>query len=94
MFAVYDTRKGKEGNLVGHFYLDLFPRPGKYGHAACFTLQQSCTNSKGERQVNKNTIENMLIFTVFLNLSSVAPCSRDGCQFQCTFKNQAITSKS
>jgi thimet oligopeptidase len=51
MFAVHDTRKGKEGRLVGYFYLDLFPRPGKYGHAACFTLQQSCKNSKGAREV-------------------------------------------
>ena len=51
MFAVHDTRKGREGRLVGHFYLDLFPRQGKYGHAACFTLQQSCTNSAGVRQV-------------------------------------------
>ncbi|KUF87436.1 Solute carrier family 2 [Phytophthora nicotianae] len=50
MFAVYDARPGKEGSLVGHFYLDLFPRAGKYGHAACFTLQQSCTNSAGVRE--------------------------------------------
>ncbi|CAH0476142.1 unnamed protein product [Peronospora belbahrii] len=50
MFAVYDSRPGKIGNLVGHFYLDLFPRAGKYGHAACFTLQQSCVNSSGVRE--------------------------------------------
>ncbi|TMW55155.1 hypothetical protein Poli38472_013917 [Pythium oligandrum] len=51
MFAVHDTRKGHEGRLVGHFYLDLFPRQGKYGHAACFTLQQSCVNSEGRRHL-------------------------------------------
>lgn len=51
MFAVYDARPGKVGNLVGHFYLDLFPRTGKYGHAACFTLQQGCANSQGVREV-------------------------------------------
>ncbi|CAI5722575.1 unnamed protein product [Hyaloperonospora brassicae] len=50
MFAVYDARLGRVGNLVGHFYLDLFPRAGKYGHAACFTLQQSCANSSGRRE--------------------------------------------
>ncbi|CAH0490879.1 unnamed protein product [Peronospora farinosa] len=50
MFAVYDARPGKFGNLVGHFYLDLFPRAGKYGHAACFTLQQGCANSAGVRE--------------------------------------------
>ncbi|KAF4322670.1 hypothetical protein BBO99_00002730 [Phytophthora kernoviae] len=50
MFAVYDARPQKNGHLVGHFYLDLFPRPGKYGHAACFTLQQGCANSEGIRE--------------------------------------------
>lgn len=51
MFAVYDARPSRAGRLVGHFYLDLFPRQGKYGHAACFTLQQSCQNSVGVREV-------------------------------------------
>ncbi|DBA03177.1 TPA: hypothetical protein N0F65_003897 [Lagenidium giganteum] len=51
MFEVRDARKGREGKLVGHFYLDLFPRQGKYGHAACFTLQQSCVSSSGVRQL-------------------------------------------
>ncbi|MGE0056673.1 MAG: M3 family metallopeptidase [Dehalococcoidia bacterium] len=26
------------GNEVAHFFMDLFPRPNKYGHAAAFTL--------------------------------------------------------
>jgi thimet oligopeptidase len=51
MFAVYDARPEKAGRLMGHFYLDLFPRPGKYGHAACFTLQQSCVDSANVRQL-------------------------------------------
>lgn len=51
MFAVYDARPSRAGRLVGHFYLDLFPRQGKYGHAACFTLQQSCLTSANVREV-------------------------------------------
>jgi thimet oligopeptidase len=34
-FAVYDPGLKTD---VAYFYMDLFPRPGKYGHAAAFTL--------------------------------------------------------
>jgi len=45
-FEVYD----KTGNaFVGHFYLDLFPRDGKYGHAAEFDIQKSCLTSHGKQ---------------------------------------------
>ncbi len=33
--------------VIGRFYLDLFPRPNKYGHAACFPMIAACQTSEG-----------------------------------------------
>jgi Zn-dependent oligopeptidase len=42
LFEVVDSTSSQ---LVGHFFLDLFPRDGKYGHAAVFPfVTKSCRN--------------------------------------------------
>ena len=38
--AVEDAANGQHaGDFIGHFYMDLHPRPDKYGHAAAFMLR-------------------------------------------------------
>jgi thimet oligopeptidase len=41
LYAVQDASGEDEGDgrHIGHFYMDLHPRPDKYGHAAAFTLR-------------------------------------------------------
>lgn len=39
LYQVHDALPGPQhGKLLAEFYLDLFPRPGKYGHAASFPI--------------------------------------------------------
>ncbi|MEZ4751279.1 MAG: M3 family metallopeptidase [Bdellovibrionota bacterium] len=46
-YKVVDRKTNKH---VASFYMDLFPRPGKYGHAAAFTLVSGYTRPDGSYQ--------------------------------------------
>ncbi|ODH13828.1 hypothetical protein ACO22_06868 [Paracoccidioides brasiliensis] len=49
VFSVWDDEEEGSG-FVGYLYLDLFPREGKYGHAANFNLQPGFVASDGSRR--------------------------------------------
>lgn len=49
MFSVWDDQSGG-GSFSGYLYLDLHPRPGKYGHAANFGLQPGFVYPNGTRR--------------------------------------------
>lgn len=49
VFSVWDD-EGEGGGFVGYLYLDLFPRVGKYGHAANFNLQPGFIQENGTRR--------------------------------------------
>ncbi len=43
----FEIRNIADNQLIGRMYLDLFPRPNKYNHAACFPLIQGRETENG-----------------------------------------------
>jgi thimet oligopeptidase len=54
--SVKAYRVNRDGKTVAIFFMDLFPRKGKYGHAAAFTLIQGCKNEDGTYQLPISSI--------------------------------------
>lgn len=48
VFSVFDLTSGE---LLGHFYIDLYRREGKYGHTCVVALQNGAVGLNGTRQI-------------------------------------------
>lgn len=67
---MFEVKDRESNELVGFFYLDLFPRDGKYTHAACFGLQPGCLTEKGRQYPAAAMVANFskpyALFSVFI----------------------------
>ncbi|XP_034201270.1 probable thimet oligopeptidase isoform X2 [Prunus dulcis] len=48
VYSVFDLSSGE---LLGHFYLDMYIREGKYNHTCVVSLQNGALSSNGSRQI-------------------------------------------
>jgi thimet oligopeptidase len=53
---MFEIRDAASGDLVAHFYTDLFPREGKFSHAAAFPLRQGGSEVGGARRTPVSAI--------------------------------------
>jgi len=53
---LYHVDDAEDGHRIGSFYMDLHPRPGKYGHAAAFTLHPGRLNADGSYEPGVSAI--------------------------------------
>lgn len=53
---LYHVEDATDGRHIGSFYMDLHPRPGKYGHAAAFTLHPGRLNEDGAYEPGVSSI--------------------------------------
>jgi len=53
--TLYEIRDKASGELIAHFYADLFPREGKFYHAAAFPLVLGHRHADGSYATPVNT---------------------------------------
>ena len=45
---LYEIRNSRSDRAIAYFYADLFPREGKFGHAACFSIRGGMREESGD----------------------------------------------
>lgn len=45
---LYEIRNSRSDQAIAYFYADLFPREGKFGHAACFSIRGGMREESGD----------------------------------------------